>query len=727
MDVDIAGDVAALSPSLTSLPITFGVAQREDPWFTSAPWDGMLGMALANTAFVLDSMSVMQRMATDANLPSVFGMYLTMGYGWNGSSMTIGGYDSSAFYDPSSAPVYAPLLQQGQPTGMGSGYDYWRFHAQHLTVYANPTVNNGGASWGDAVRTSGMLESQAMGPYSANTASSPSRPSDAPASFVPAQVSSSGGSSVDLCSGSVYCAAVLSVSSGTIGLPLDMLASFIYAVNASVGGGCVVQRQVPPGDHHPHHRWSDDVGNVPWQPWYVFCPDNTTGVGEGDSTNINRVMPNVTVTISSHGDDADDSGSDGSDATDGWWDLLVLPHDYCVKTWAMPWPGGEPMDAGSHGDNTRHRTGYLPTPPEPAAPAGMCRLMVTGVTGSLYGGAEADLILGAPFLRAFYTIYDAGDGNPADSDARAGFGATKPGTINPSVYTPAAPSFWGSKAMWAAVIGCAVAGVIAGGVFVVVRDRRREKASRQLRDQHHQGLKEGLLMSENSQQQHQQQQFALHHDIDMDSSPNDQQQQQHHVLSAALDSTVISQGHMVAPMSPWKTATLNGSINSVNSPAGGNGPYRSSSPVRAGRSPYHAPLHSSPLSRHVVIGGVDEDGSHPPTHMMIATEAWHRQQMNGVAQQDLHTIINDAAASPSSKRERTSFARNLYAETRFVGDDEAEDGDGIGAAALAASTSHLKHNAATSEPYSLLRQGSHLRLSVGGVQGSSSEAYYDVQ
>jgi hypothetical protein len=96
----------------------------------------------------------------------------------------------------------------------------------------------------------------------------------------------------------------------------------------------------------------------------------------------------------------------------------------------------------------------------------MSRVLLRGVVSAVDGDG-GDIILGTPFLRAFYTVFDA-------ATAHVGFAATRALGIVPSAYARGPPTP-PSKAVWAGLIGGLGLTIVAIGLYIVVRDRIREK------------------------------------------------------------------------------------------------------------------------------------------------------------------------------------------------------------------------------------------------------------
>ena len=471
VDVDVGEDVGDLENAgagvgaapggppnpLARLGVVLGVASREDAFFLENPaFDGMMGLALDQGA-QLDAWGALSRLANESGVPFVFGLFLAQPSGAapaNGSAsdgassgLAVGAPDARRFADPLAEPVFSPVLAR-EGTG-GAVFDVWRFALPHmqLTVqrraHAFAEVEEAGA--GDA----------AAAAAAAVAADEPDAPG-APLSFCGPGDAAAG------------CVALLDLSRDTIAFPGSTYSRILAAVNASAHGHCVF---APP----------------PAPPGTVLCPS------------LLATMPNITFTISGVADPlVARPGVVGRGAGAGvgagvgkgrgrskkplsYWDLEMMPADYCEPAFV---PGNHSLAKVSAcrllfsalGEYRGGRHPYasaaaLRTPPSPTAAPPATEPSV--------------LLLGAPFLRAFYSVYD---GRVAGG-ALVGFvAASSTASVLPSAWRPPAPpppgggsalpSWLGSKEMWAGVVGVGVGFVITGGLVVVLRDRCRERQSR---------------------------------------------------------------------------------------------------------------------------------------------------------------------------------------------------------------------------------------------------------
>jgi hypothetical protein len=424
---------------LARLGVVFGAASREDDFFLEeAAFDGMIGLA-PDQGSKLDSRGVLGRLANETGAPFLFGLFLAplAAAAANASGLAVGDWDARKFADPRALPVFAPVKGASPPSPRllreGDVFDAWRFEVPHLEVkpqrkHASALGGFGGASAGAAAAaTSGDAPDVPLALCG---------PSDAP-----------GG-----------CVAVLDIARDTIGLPPAMFAAVLAAVNASAHLRCAK---------------TGGAGGA-----LLLCPE------------LFDVMPNLTFTV---------AGAQGASRDLSFFDLALGPADYCVPV----------------SENAAAR-GALP-------PARTCRLLLSATSSSVpwrlrrsLGAGEgaaaaaagaalasasasaspgapapppAVLLLGAPFLRAIYTVYDARPGA-----TRVGFAqASASAGVRPSSWAPPTPGggggsgggggaqAWlglGSKEMWALLIGVGVGFILTGGLVVVLRDRCRERAGR---------------------------------------------------------------------------------------------------------------------------------------------------------------------------------------------------------------------------------------------------------
>jgi hypothetical protein len=237
--------------------------------------------------------------------------------------------------------------------------------------------------------------------------------------------------------GGPVCEAILDISSGFIGLPLLALESILSAVNSSVGGQCVQASQTIGGDYS------------------LDCPA------------LFSHMPNLTFTVAGDRPRLDALGKNFFDSNPNaipigsYYSLSLTPNDYCVQNWT--WNGNSPVR-----DRTTCRTLLSVTNLE----EGKFPYKEKGDGSS----SKSIFVLGAPFLRAFYTLYDS-----SQSGYKAvGFASVRSYGISPSSWKPPptpspSPSANSNgvnyNEVWAGVAGVAVGLFIAVGVYFIIRDR----------------------------------------------------------------------------------------------------------------------------------------------------------------------------------------------------------------------------------------------------------------
>jgi len=415
---------------INKLPVYLGVANKEDPWFIYAPWDGMLGLALDGLAQI-DTSSIITRITNEANIPGLFGFYYTQGYGYNGSELTIGGYNNQYFYNTNNIPVFTPILSTSSSNN--NIYELWQFRLPYVTL-SYTTTNT--LDYTSAFDAANMLSLGWTNTNPTNKISS--------SSYTSIENEIDDNNNMNICANNLLCTGVIDISGGTLGLPISQLADLLAVINATLQGQCIMDHGTlpPPPSPSPKKQIDkhDGLSNIPYLPKYVFCPNNTLST-----------MPIITYTISTS------INTDGNDNSNDLYDLPITADIYCVSSW---------MDTVATPNGTIPYTHY--------APKNMCRLLLSGVTTSLTPNSY-DFLLGSPFIQTYYTILDT-------NNFQVGLtGITNNGPF-PSIYTQSTTSFWGSREMWAIIIAVVVCAIIGVGVYVVIRDRMREKRSQEVRD-----------------------------------------------------------------------------------------------------------------------------------------------------------------------------------------------------------------------------------------------------
>jgi len=414
--VDISEDFADVNGQrLSRLPIVFGVATSESPMFSSSSiFDGILGLALDSLGRVESGVSALTRLTNSSRRPTVFGLFLSDTWGSGPHGLAIGGCDTSKFWDPTEVPVLVPVLRSAS----SQSYDLWRISIPHVSMTGGVREEEK-----DVIRENGSNDDDAK----TRTASLLS-----PLDVSPIGLFCGDGSGQGSYGGPI-CEAILDISSGFIGLPLLALQSILAAVNASVGGLC--------------EKASEKIGGD----YALDCP-------------VSSNMPNLTFTVAGDklrrlaGDD-DRNSLQQEIPVGAYYSLSLTPKDYCLQNWT--WGGG----------NT------------PIQSRTTCRtlLSLSSQDGSQTGKGSSEnkafFILGTPFLRAFYTLYDS-----SQSGFKAvGFASVRPYGISPSNWKPPPPSPSPSppsnnnginyNEVWAGVAGVAVGIFIAVGIWFIIRDK----------------------------------------------------------------------------------------------------------------------------------------------------------------------------------------------------------------------------------------------------------------
>jgi hypothetical protein len=419
VNVDISEDFADVNGQrLSRLPIVFGIASSESSVFSSnGLFDGILGLALDSLGRIESGVSALTRLTNSSRRPTMFGLFVSDTWGPGPHGLAIGGCDTSKFWDPSEVPVLVPVLRSES----SQSYDLWRISVPHVSM------------------TGGLREEEEKeekedkgGETNGNTIGSLSEsPFDtSPLGFFCGDGSGQGSY------GGPICEAILDISSGCIGLPLQALESILAAVNTSVGGLCVKSSQTMGGDYS------------------LDCP-----------ASFSR-MPNLTFTVAgdklgrfyhSHQQTGINDNINKMDAIPigSYYSLTLSPRDYCLQNWT--WDGNSPV---------KSRT--------------TCRTLLSlssqdGQIGKGGGENKAYFVLGTPFLRAFYTLYDS-----SQSGFKAvGFASVRPYGISPSSWKPPpspSPSPSNNSGInyneiWAGVAGVAVGIFIAVGIYFIIRDK----------------------------------------------------------------------------------------------------------------------------------------------------------------------------------------------------------------------------------------------------------------
>ena len=413
--VDISEDFADVNGQrLSRLPIVFGVATSESPMFSSSSiFDGILGLALDSLGRVESGVSALTRLTNSSRRPTVFGLFLSDTWGSGPHGLAIGGCDTSKFFDPTEVPVLVPVLRSAS----SQSYDLWRISIPHVSM-----------TGGIREEEKGVIRENGSNDDAKTSSASPLSPLD----VSPIGLFCGDGSGQGSYGGPI-CEAILDISSGFIGLPLLALQSILAAVNASVGGLCVKASEKIGGDYA------------------LDCP-------------VSSNMPNLTFTVAGdklrdklrrrHVGDDDRNTLQQEIPVGAYYSLTLTSKDYCLQNWT--WGGG----------NT------------PIQSRTTCRtlLSLSSQDGSQYEN-KAYFILGTPFLRAFYTLYDS-----SQSGFKAvGFASVRSYGISPSNWKPPPPSPSPSPSsnnaginyneVWAGVAGVAVGIFIAVGIWFIIRDK----------------------------------------------------------------------------------------------------------------------------------------------------------------------------------------------------------------------------------------------------------------
>ena len=418
-----AGDA---DPPLARLPVMLGAAQREDSFFLeNGAFDGMIGFALDAAAKVESGVGVLSRLANDTGRPGVFGLYLNSSVERGAvGGLAVGGVDRTKFFNEKDEPAFVAVLPSDQPDNAGA-FDLWRISIPHLQL----SVNRGPG-----------------GDEGASPAEGPGAPAHPGQAAAQAAADFCGDGSGEPVGGGPMCSAVLDASGGTISLPSLLFLDIVAAVNASARGNCTHGNASSTGPSS--FSWTN----------FVSCP----------ASDIAR-MPNLTFTVGSGGPSPQASPSPAAAGAAAmpvgvYFSLVMQAGDYCVASWPESDEGGR----------CRLLFSTLAAP-APAPWRG------TSAKRAAAAAAGPVLLLGTPFLRSFYTVFDS-------SEMSVGFVALRGGTVRQSQWrprrpvppappAPAASSWIGSREMWATVAGVSMAMVVAGGLFILFRERCQRAAS----------------------------------------------------------------------------------------------------------------------------------------------------------------------------------------------------------------------------------------------------------
>jgi hypothetical protein len=233
----------------------------------------------------------------------------------------------------------------------------------------------------------------------------------------------------------VLCSAIVSTSCPYLALADSMFAMVSQAVNLSCGNACWSTLTNPQANITVQGFAAGFTG--------MLCP---LACRLADMPNVSFTLP-----VGNPEDTAD-------------YDFTLVPADYAIPINVTSYASrGAQLQMGV---NTFTAVMIVPGSSIPSS----ARASVTSPTPALVS------LLGAPFLRAYYVVFDQGN-------TRIGLASTSAVQPSASVYGPGASSpargFWGSSLMWGVIIGVIVGTVVVFGCFVIVRDRRRELRSRQ--------------------------------------------------------------------------------------------------------------------------------------------------------------------------------------------------------------------------------------------------------
>lgn len=220
------------------------------------------------------------------------------------------------------------------------------------------------------------------------------------------------------------------------------------------------------------------------------------------------LLPNITFTLDASGSSTAGLAAPGAPSSaSGLWDLVLTPRDISepladssVAAAARSAGWQEELEALPAPLRSALRRMVHATPRQPAAGGGdaargasgsvLCILLQPPAQdGGVRSASTATWVLGAPFLKAFYSIYDA-------AAHEVGFAAALQGHMpSPSRYGDGGDAwsgFWGSATMWEFVAGAAVVALAFLGGCRLRRRARRARRARAFEADYRQKLLLGL-------------------------------------------------------------------------------------------------------------------------------------------------------------------------------------------------------------------------------------------
>ena len=384
---------------------------------------------------------------------------------------------------PKPPPPSSRLVPPPPSSSLGAtGYDFWRLALPHVTLDCEGAAVRGAA--GEAAGLPSCCGSAdylaaaavAVSTWTPNFPLAVAAPRRRPALTAWPSSDVLPRESADICDGVVSdCCAILTPSTRKLVVPNAPLSLIVASVNASCGGQCAVL---------------DGAGLG------LLCDFDSCLATAAPSTSLHHTtLPNLTFTFNANG------ASNGLGASSsGLWDLTLVPEDYIRKVSgdaaaaALREAGGLAATAGSHWLPAALRASLEAAealnPAQPLPEALLLRVLVEPFSPAA-GLPPTTWVLGAPFMQAFYSIYDARSEAPLVGLAPA-LGAHEPAPSRYASDGNAWSGFWGSASMWEFVAGALVVGLVGVGSYQLRRRARRAVRARAYEATYRQRLLLGL-------------------------------------------------------------------------------------------------------------------------------------------------------------------------------------------------------------------------------------------